>query len=223
MVDVLGIAVVIGGLVLLFAGAALSIYGVAILGVIVGGGVGFLFAPTIGQAIGLSDLLAVVAATAIGIVVGLVVTYLLLSMAIGMLGFVAGTYAGLVVLTPVLADGSAVFVYPAAILVGIVAAVLGTILTKTVMVLVTSFAGAALASGSVTISDVEAAGDSLALDPLLFDFASPILLGLFVLGVLTQFGLFSFGYVTKLVSYLPGASVFTDSRQESGSTESDAR
>lgn len=215
MVDVIGIAVILGGLVLLFAGAALSIYGVAILGVIVGGGVGFLLAPTLGSAIGLEGLLAAVVATALGMVAGLVLSYLLLSMAIAALSFVAGVYAGLVVVAPMLGEGSGGLAYPIAIVVGIAAAALGSFLTKSILVVVTSFVGATLASGSLTLSDVSAAGEDLALDPLLFDVADPIFLVLFVLGLLTQFGLFRFGYVTALVSKLPGASVLTDSRSGS--------
>lgn len=210
MVDLVGIALLLVGAVLLFAGAALSVYGVAVLGVVVGGGAGFLVAPTVGNAIGLEGVLAVVVATALGIVAGLVAAYLLLSMAIAAVSFAAGTYAGLVVVTPLLGEGAAIFGYSAALVVGVVAAALGSVLTRTVMVLVTSFVGATLASGSLTIADVTAAGEQFALDPLVFDVASPIFLGLLALGVLAQFGLFRFGYVTRLVSLLPGASVLRD-------------
>ena len=216
MVDIFGIALVLGGLVLLFAGAALSIYGVAVLGVLVGGTGGFMFAPTIADLLGLQGVLAVVAATAIGIVAGLVVTYLLLSMAIAAVSFVVGTYAGLVVVAPLLGEGSGLLAYPIAIVVGFAAAALGSFLTKSMMVLITSFVGATLASGSVTAADVAAAQADFTLEPLLIDVGSPIFLALFVLGVLSQFGLFKFGYVTKLVSVLPGASVFRDRGDEPG-------
>lgn len=210
MVDLVGIALVLSGVVLLLAGAALSVYGVAILGVLAGGGAGFVLAPTIGPAIGLEGVLAVPAATALGVIVGVVASYLLLSTAVAALSFLAGTYAGLVVVAPLLGDGAAVLVSPIALVVGGVAAFVGTIMTRTVLVLVTSFVGATLASGSLTVADVAAAGEQLALDPLLYDVASPIFLGLFALGVLVQFGLFQFGYVTKLVAALPGASVIHD-------------
>jgi hypothetical protein len=209
MVELIGIAVILVGLVLLFAGAALSVYGVAVLGVMVGGGVGYLFAPTIGDFLGLGELLAVVVATAIGIVAGLVAAYLLLSMAVAALSFVVGVYAGLVLLSAFV-GGDSVMIYPGALVVGIVAAALGSFLTKSVLVIVTSFVGATLVSGSLTVSAVTQASEQLTLEPLLFDVADPILLGLFALGILTQFGLFKFGYVTKLVGMLPGASVLTD-------------
>lgn len=210
MVDLIGVAVIVAGLVLLLAGAALSVYGVAILGAIVGGGVGYLFAPTIGGAIGLEGTLAAIGATGVGGLAGTVASYVLLSMAVATLSFVAGTYAGLVVAPAVLGDGAGVLLYAAALAVGVVAALLGSFLTRTVLVLVTSFVGATLASTSLTLADVTAAGENLTLDPLLFDVAAPLFLGLFALGVLAQFGLFKVGYVTRLVGVLPGASVLHD-------------
>lgn len=209
MVDLIGVVLVLVGLVLLFAGAALSIYGVAVLGAVVGGGGGFLFAPTVGGLIGFEGLPALVAATALGIVAGVVVTYMLLSVAIGAVSFVAGIYVALVV-APLFADGLGLLVYPVALVAGLAAAAVGSIMTRTMMVLVTSFAGATLVSRSLTLADLAAAQTRLAFDPLVFDPTAPLFLGLFVLGVLSQFGLFKFGYVTKLVSLLPGASVFED-------------
>lgn len=206
MVDGIAIVLVLAGVVLLFAGAALSVYGVALLGVVVGGGGGFLFAPTVGDAIGLDGPLAIVIATALGIVAGVLLAYLLLSLAIAAVSFVAGTYVGLVVVAPLVGEGSGAMVYLVALVVGVAVAAIGSILSKTVMILVTSFVGATLVSGSLTPADVAAAQSNLSLDPLLFDVGSPLFLGLFVLGVLSQFGLFKLGYVTRLVSVLPGAN-----------------
>jgi hypothetical protein len=210
MVSLVGIVLVLGGAVLLFAGAALSVYGVALLGVVLGGGVGFLFAPTIGDVLGVGGILAVVAGTVVGIVVGLLVTYALLSVAVAAVSFLVGTYVGFVAVAPLLTGGSGVLGYPVALAVGGAAALLGSIMTKTTMVLVTSVVGATLVSRSVTVADVAAAGADLSPDPLVFDLWSPLFLVLVVLGVLSQFGLFRFGYVTKLVALLPGASVFRD-------------
>ena len=210
MVNVIAIALVLGGLALLFAGAALSVYGVGLLGVLVGGGAGYLFAPTIGGAIGVDGLLAVPVAVALGVVVGLGVTYLLLSLAIAGVSFVAGMYLGLVAVAPLLTGGSGLLAYPVALVVGGVAAALGSILSRTMLIFVSSFVGATLVSRSLTAADVAAAGTQLSPDPLLFDLFSPLFLGLFVLGVLSQFGLFKFGYVTKLVAVLPGARVLSD-------------
>lgn len=216
MVDLLGVAVILAGLVLLFAGAALSVYGVAVLGAVVGGGAGYLFAPTVGGAVGLEGVLAAVAATGIGVLVGVVLSYVLLSMAVAALSFVVGTYAGLVAAPVFLGEGAGMVAYLAALVVGGIAAMLGSFLTRTVLVLVTSFVGATLASGSLTLADVADAGEGLVLDPLLFDVASPVFLALFAVGVLVQFGLFKLGYVTRLVAVLPGASRVRDRRGRAG-------
>lgn len=214
MVEVLPIALVVGGAVLLFSGAALSVYGVGLLGAVIGGSGGFLLAPTIGGLLGFEGLIAVVAGIGVGVVAGVAVTYALLSFAIAAVSFVVGTFLGLVAIAPVLVDGPGFLVYPVALGIGIGAAVLGMFATKTAMVLVTAGAGATLVSRSVTLADFEAAQAELALDPLLFEATGPLFLGLFGLGVLSQFGLFKLGYVTSIVGLLPGASVFTDSRED---------
>lgn len=210
MVDLVGIGVVAAGAIVLVAGAALSVYGVAILGLIVGGATGYLFAPTIGGALGLEGIVAVLGATGLGVLVGIVAAYLLLSMAVAAISFVVGIYAGLVFVPPLLGDGAGLLVYPAAIAVGVVAAVLGSLMTRTAMIFVSSFVGTTLVTGSITASSVATAGEQLSLDPLLFDPTSLVFLGLFAFGLLTQFGLFKFGYVTKFVGMLPGASVLHD-------------
>ncbi len=216
MVELTAIGVVLGGAVLLFSGAALSVYGVALLGAAIGGSGGYLVAPAIGGLLGFEGLVAVVAAVVIGAVAGVVATYALLSFAIAAVSFVVGTFLGLVAIAPVLVDGPQLLVYPAALAIGIAAAFLGLVMTKTTMILVTSVAGATLVSRSITVADLQAAQTGLALDPLLFDLAAPLFLGLLTLGVLSQFGLFKLGYVTKLVTLLPGASVFRDRGEKSG-------
>lgn len=216
MVDSIAVVSVLGGLILLFAGAALSVYGVAALGALLGGAGGYLFAPTAGAVIGLDGLLAVLAVTGIGIVAGVVAAYLLLSVAVAAVSFLVGTYVGFVTVSPLLADGPGQLVAPIALGIGVAAAFLGTTLTRTVMIFVTSFVGAALASGSVTVADVEAAQSTLAIDPLLFELDSALFVVLLALGVLSQFGLFRFGYVARLVALLPGASVFRDRDSETG-------
>lgn len=220
MVDLVGIGMILGGAVLLFAGAALSVYGVAILGAVVGGGAGFLLGPTIGGLLGLEGLLAVLAATAIGVILGVVLSYVLLSMAISILSFIAGTFAGLVVLEAVAPGLSPALLYPGALVVGFIAATLAGFFSRTILVLVSSFVGATLVSGSITPSNVETAAAEFSLEPILFDLWSPIFLGLFVLGVLTQFGIFKFGYVTKIAAVLPGASVLRDRGRQSGRADS---
>jgi hypothetical protein len=213
MVTPIDVGLVVAGVVLLFAGAALSIYGVGLLGVVVGGGSAFMLAPEFGlQGVVLA------AAVAVGALAGIVVTYLLLSIAIGMLGFAVGTYVGLIVVDFVLDPSGIAPLAVGAVAIGLAAALLGTVFTRTTMVLVTSFLGGALASRSITLSDLETVQDEFTADPILFDLDAPLFLGLFALGVLSQFGLFKLGYVTKLVGLLPGASELTD-REESAESE----
>jgi len=205
MVTPVDIGFVVAGAVVLFAGAALSIYGVALLGVVVGGGGGYLLAPELG--FGATPQVA--AAVVVGALAGVAVTYLLLSVAIGMLGFAVGSYAGVVVAKALL-DPTLVVLAVAGLAVGAVAALLGTVFKRTTMVLITSFLGAALVSRKITLDSLETAQSDFTADPILFDLAAPLFLALFVLGLLSQFGLFKLGYVGKLVSYLPGASELTD-------------
>jgi hypothetical protein len=82
------------------------------------------------------------------------------------------------------------------------------------MIIITSFIGAALASRIVTFENLQTAQSEVTLDPIVFDPAAPIFLGLVVLGVLSQFGLFKLGYVAKLVTWLPGAVMFTDGKDD---------
>ena len=204
MVDIVSIGLVGLGAVILFAGAVLARYGVALLGVVVGGGGGWLLAPELG----LSATAEIAVAVAVGAVAGIVITYLVLSIAISMLAFAVGSYVGAGLAEWVLDDPEFALVVVAGLVVGAVAAFLGTIFKRTVMVFVTAVMGAALASRAVTPDDITD-GD------VFFTLSDPIFLGLFALGVLTQFGLFKFGYVTTLVSKLPGAGILRDRKDES--------
>ena len=206
MVDAAVVGLVAAGLAILLAGAVLSVYGVALLGAVVGGAGGFLVAPQLGFA----GQVPLAGAALVGGVIGVAVSYLLLSLAIGALAFVVGSYVGTVAAQSFLNEPGLLVVAVVGLGVGAVAAFLGTIFKRTVMVFITSFLGATLASRAVTESDI---GDAELLepDPILFDPAGePLFLGLLVLGVLFQLGLFRFGYVTTILSYLPGASILTD-------------
>jgi hypothetical protein len=210
MVTAVDIAILLGGAIVLVGGATLSVYGVALLGLLLGGAAGYLLAPTVGPMLGLEGLVAAAAATGLGIVAGVVLAYVLLSVAIAALSFVAGAFAGIVVLGALFPTLSPFLVYPGALVVGAIAAALGSFMSKTVLVVVSSFVGATLLSGSVTRADLEAAGTQVSLDPIVFDVASPVFLALFVLGILVQFGIFKLGYVTKVAAILPGATVLRD-------------
>ncbi len=204
------VGLVLGGAILLFSGAALSIYGVGLLGMAIGSGAGYLFSPSVADAAGVGDTVGLVLAIPLGAVAGVLLTYALLSLAIAALSFVIGIIFGLNVVVPMLDDPSLVVEAGGALAAGLVIAGIGMFLTRTMMVLVTSFIGASLASRSLTMTEFEAAQDGVTLDPLIFDMSEPIFAGLFILGILSQLGLFKLGYVTKLTALLPGATVLRD-------------
>lgn len=210
MVDLATIGLVLAGLVLLFAGAALSVYGVILLGVIVGSGGGYLLTPTIASLIGLEGLLATGGAIAIGAVAGAVLGYVLMTFTVAALSFVVGSYLGYGLLAPIFLDGAWYVDAGFAIVVGIVAAIVATVLTKTMLIVITSVVGASFASTSLTIEKFQTAKEAVTLEPLFFDATSPLFLALLILGVLSQFGLFKLGYVAKLGKVLPGARAIAD-------------
>lgn len=212
MVDLVTIGLVLAGLVLLFAGAALSVYGVVLLGVVGGGGGGYLLAPTVAPVLGLEGLIATGGTIVLGAVAGAVLGYLLMSFTVAALSFVVGSFLGYALLSPILVDGAWYVEGTFALAVGAVAALLAMVLTKTMLIVITSVVGASFASTSLTAGEFRAAQEALTLEPLVFDATSPLFLALLVLGVLSQFGLFKFGYVARLATMLPGARTITDRR-----------
>lgn len=215
MVDAIAIGMVAAGVVLLFAGAALSVYGAGLLGAVLGGGGGYLVAPTIADAAGVEGAVGLALAVGVGALVGVGVTYVLLSMAIAAMGFAVGTYLGVVAIDPVVGTDSLVMTVGVGLGTGVALAFLGLFLTRTTLIIITSFIGAALASQSITREAIMDAADEFpTLDPMVFDASEPLFLGLFALGVLSQLGLFKLGWVTKIAGYLPGASVLSDSKEE---------
>lgn len=212
MVELLDIAFVFGGAILLFFGAVLSVYGVALLGGAVGGGGGYLLAPTIGGPLGLEGALAVAVAIPIGAIAGILLTYVLLSFAVAAISFIVGSYFGVVAVAPAIGE-TGLLAIAVGLGVGILAAAIGSFMTKTMMVIITAAMGAALVSRQLTISALEAAQADFSIEPLIFE-PSVIFIGLFALGILSQFGLFKLGYVTKLVAMLPGARRLRDRGDE---------
>lgn len=210
MIDLVSVILFVVAIVLLFAGATLASYGVGIVGALFGAGGGYLLAPTVASTAGMGATVATVVAIPLGAAAGILVTYFVLSFAVAAVSFVVGIALGLSVLAPILVSGPFYVEWGVAIVIGLLAGMLAMMMTKTAMIFVTAFAGATLASGSLTRSDFETAQAATSVDPLVFDATAPIFLALFVLGVLSQFGLFKFGYVTRVVAMLPGAKALRD-------------
>ncbi len=205
-------ALVLAGLVLVFLGAALSIYAVALVGFLIGAGGAYVVAPTVLGAVGSGGLVGLAVAVAIGGLLGAALAYVALSVATSVPSFVVGAYLGLHVVTPLFTGGGLVR-YLVAVLGGIAGAALGFTLTKFALIFVTSFIGAALASGSLPASAFRTAREGATLEPLLFDplattdvfgAAVPVFGVLFGLGILSQLGLFRLGWVARPATVLPG-------------------
>jgi len=203
---------VLAGLVLVFFGAALSVYAVALLGFLIGAGGAYVVAPSVLGAVGSGGLVGLAVAVTVGGLLGAALAYVALSFATSVPSFVVGAYLGLYVVTPLFTEGGLVR-YLFAALGGVLGAVLGFTLTKFALTFVTSFVGAALASRSLTPAAFRAAREGPTVEPLLFDpLTTTAVLGvgvppfgvLFVLGVLSQAGLFRLGWVTRLAALLPG-------------------
>jgi len=203
MVGVIDVGLVLAGLVLAFAGAALSVYAVALLGFVIGAGGGYVLAPQLLGAAGSAGLGALAAVVLVGGLLGAALAYSALSFATAVPGFVVGAFVGLYVVSPLLLDGG-LLRYVAAFAGGVVGAVLGFTVTKYALVGITAFVGVALASRSLTPASFEAARDGFTVDPLLFDPLAPLFLVVLALGVLSQVGLVRLGWVRKLATVLPG-------------------
>ena len=223
MITPLSAGIVLAGLLLAFVGAAVSVYAVTLTGILVGAGAGYVAAPSLAGLIAVDGLLLTGAAAALGAAVGGFLAYAGLSFAVVGIGAVVGGFAGRFAVAPRYAadaggiEGTALLVGGA--LAGVaVGALFGVILTRTTLVVSTALVGAAFASRSLTPARFEAAAADATVEPLLFDLSAPAFLGVFVLGVLSQFGLFRLGYVTRLVGLLPGARRWTanDDRNDGG-------
>ena len=210
--ELIGIGLILAGLALVFFGAALSVYATALLGFLIGGFGGYVIAPQLLGTLGASGPVGLAVAVIVGGGLGAALAYVALSFATSIPAFVVGAYIGLYVVTPLFTEGGLVR-YLVMILGGVVGALLGFTLTKFALMFITAFIGSALASGAVTLSDFTAVRDAFALDPILFDpLATTPIVGvelplfgiLFVLGVLSQVGLFKLGWVARFATLLPG-------------------
>lgn len=210
--ELVTIGLVLAGLVLVFFGAALSVYATALLGFVMGAAGGYVLAPQLLGAFGAGGVVGLAGAVLVGGALGAALAYVALSFATAVPSFVVGAYLGLYVVTPLFTDGGLIK-YVVMVLAGIAGAVVGFTLTKVALMFVTSFVGAALASGAVGPANLAAARDSLSPDPILFDpLATTGLLGaeiplfgvLFVLGVVSQIGLFRLGWVGRIAGVVPG-------------------
>ena len=205
---------VLAGLLLAFVGAAVSVYAVTLTGLLVGGGAGYLAAPSLVGLLAVDGLVLTAAGVAVGAAIGGFLAYAGLSFAVVAIGGLVGGFAGRFAVGPLYAadaggiEGTLLLV--GATLAGVaVGALFGFVLSRTTLVVSTAFIGAAFASRSMTPATLDAAAAGPSVEPLLFDVTAPAFVAVFALGALSQLGLFRFGYVTTLVGLLPGARRWT--------------
>lgn len=210
--ELVGVGVVLAGLVLVLFGAALSVYATALLGVLIGAAGGYVLAPQLLGVVGAGGVVGLAVAVVAGGALGAVLASVALSVATAIPSFVVGAYLGLYAISPLFTAGGPVR-YPVAIAAGVAGAALGLTLTRVALTFVTAFVGAALAARSITLADLTAARDGLTPDPILFDPLAttpvvgvevPLFGALFLVGVLSQIGLFELGWVTRLAAVVPG-------------------
>lgn len=214
MLTPLTVGLVLAGLLLAFVGAAVSVYAVTLTGVLVGGGAGYVAAPSLLGAVAVDGLALTGGAVAVGAAVGGFLAYAGLSFAVVAIGGLVGGFAGRFAAGPMYAanatgiEGTLLLV--GATLAGVaVGALIGFVASRTTLIVSTAFIGAAFASRSITSASLDAAAARQTVEPLSFDLTAPAFLVVFVLGGLSQFGLFRFGCVTTLVGLLPGARRWT--------------
>ena len=197
------LGIILIGLILVFFGAALSVYSVVLLGLLLGGFGGYLLAPEILGLVGsLEGTVGIAVIVVIGGAIGMFLAYSALTFVVAGAGFLVGAFLGRFLVAPLM-DGGLFFAIGAVIIGGVVGAWVGVVLTKTGLIVITSFIGAAVASRSLTLSSLDAVRVDWSIEPVLFDPLAPWFLGLFILGILSQFGLFKLGWVTKITALIP--------------------
>lgn len=215
-IELVDAALILAGLLLAFVGAALSVYAVTLTGFLVGAGAGFVLAPNLVSFVAVEGVILSAGAVLVGGALGAFLAYSGLSFAVLGIGAVVGAFLGRFAIGPIyVADAGGLegtLLLAGATLGGIaIGALFGFVMTRTTLIFSTAFIGSALGTDQLTMTEFDVAQSQVAFDPLLFDPTAPLFLGVFVLGILTQLGLFKFGYVAKLVAILPGARRWTAS------------
>ncbi len=210
MLAPINLGIVALGLVLAFVGAAVSVYAVTLTGLVIGGGAGYAVAPQLVGYVTADPMLATAGVVGAGAVVGGFLTYAGLSFAVLGIGATVGGFLGRFAIGPFYGEGVVVMI--SATVAGLaVGAVFGFVLSRTTLVISTAFVGAALASRNWTLEAFRTVGETLSVEPILFEIADPVFLAVVTLGGLSQLGLFRLGFVSKLVGLLPGAGRWTAS------------
>jgi len=191
------IALVVGGLILAFAGAALFKYTVAAVGLLAGGSGGYLLASTVAP-----EPMTMAAGALVGALVGVFLLFSVITTVAMIPGFVLGSYVGAMVVG-LDAGNLAIGTIGPTLLGGIAGAAICGLLFKKVLPILTGLLGAALATRAWTIDAFTEAASSLDPSPVLIEPGVPFA-AVFVAGTLTQYGLLKLGWAKKLGTPLKG-------------------
>lgn len=185
------ITLVVGGLVLAFAGAALFKYTVAAVGLLSGGAGGYLVASAVAP-----DPMTMAAAALVGGLVGVFLVFSLITTVATIPGFMLGSYVAAMVVG---LDGASLGVDTVGptLLGGVAGAAICGLLFKKVLPILTALLGAALATRAWTIDAFAEAASSLDPSPVLIEPGVPFA-AVFVAGTLCQIGLLKLGWAKKL-------------------------
>jgi hypothetical protein len=173
---------IVTGLIILVVGARVSVYSVLLAGAGAGLGGAFVAASSAGL-----EGVALLATVLVGIGIGTGVAYFVFGALFALVGFVGGAYIVTVIGDAIIEADAIVFDELGTVFVGGLCGALAAVLFKhAILVLVTSFTGAALVSLSVTLADLREVTSQQAIDPILFDPLTIPFLGLFVIGITAQ-------------------------------------
>ncbi|MCL9812549.1 hypothetical protein [Natranaeroarchaeum aerophilus] len=185
------IGLIVAGIVLAFAGAALFKYTVTLIGFLSGAAGGY----AIASYLALDPLILAGAALVAGLA-GVFLAFTLITTVATIPGFLLGSYvAG----TAVGLSGSNLGLEPIGITIfgGILGAAAAGLLFKKVLPILMAFVGAALVTQAWTVEAFSQAASSLDPSPVLFD-PTPAFIAVVAVGTLSQYGLVKLGWAKKL-------------------------
>ena len=185
------IGLIVAGLVLAFAGAALFKYTVTMIGFLSGAAGGYSIAGYLTL-----EPMFLAAATLVAGLAGVFLAFSLITTVATIPGFLLGSY---VAATAVGLSGSTLGVESIGITIfgGIAGAAVAGLLFKKVLPILMAFVGAALVTQAWTVEAFSEAMSSLDPSPVLFD-PTPAFLAIVVVGTLSQYGLVKLGWAKKL-------------------------
>lgn len=187
----LEIGLILAGIVLAFAGAAIFKYTVTLVGFLSGAMAGYLVAGYVAL-----DPLLMAGATVVAGVLGVILAFSLITTVATLPGFMFGSYVAATVLG-LSTSNLGIESIGLTLVGGVIGAAIAGLLFKKVLPILMAFVGAALATQAWTYEGFVTAADTLDPAPVLFE-PTPLFIGVVVVGALSQYGLVKLGWATKI-------------------------